>query len=65
MEPMHQEADDRDAGGREGDRLPTGGLKPAAWTNPYRAFAFASHHGETAWFAKLASLLPTFEKIVK
>ena len=65
MEPMRQEADDRGAGGRAGCRLPTGGLEPGAWTNPCHAFAFASHHGETAWFAKPVSLLPTFEKVVK
>lgn len=64
-EPMCQEADDRGIGGRVDGRLPTGGLDPGAWTNPCRAFAFASHHGETAWFAKPVSLLPTFEKVIK
>ncbi len=66
MEPMRQGADDRSAGGRAGCRLPKGGREPgASWTNPCHAFAFASHHGETAWFAKPVSLFPTLEKVIK
>ena len=65
MEPMHQGADDRGVGGRAGCRVPTGGRGPVVWTSPCHAFAFVSHHGETAWSAIPVSLLPTLEKIVK